>query len=140
MNIEEDDSRQGKMNTPTQGVELVVELNSDILKTIHSLQAKLQSFREDSLNERKEHQVINEALLRNMMGGISQRKPTQSTNNSKREPYHKRASRSQEKNKKRNIPLRHQNEIFIVLSVMTLFLLEERNKELMTLLRGSFEK
>ena len=64
------------MNTPTQESKLVVELNSDILKTIHSLQAKLQSFREDSLNERKEHQVINEALLRNMMGGSPQRNPT----------------------------------------------------------------
>ena len=51
------------MNTPTQEEELVVELNSDILKTIHSLQAKLQIFKEDSLNERKEQQAINEVLL-----------------------------------------------------------------------------
>ena len=58
------------MNTSTLEAELVLELNSDILKTIHSLQVELQSFREDSLNEKKEHQAINEALLRNMMGGI----------------------------------------------------------------------
>ena len=51
------------MNTPTQEVELVVELNSNILKTIHNIQAELQSFREDSLNERKEQQAINEALM-----------------------------------------------------------------------------
>ena len=76
MNTEEDNSQQRKMNTPTKEAELVVELNSDILKTIQSLQAELQSFREDSLNERKEQQAINEALLRNMTGGISQGKPT----------------------------------------------------------------
>ena len=86
MKIEEHNSRQGKMNTPTLEVELVVELNSDILKTIHSLKAELWSLREDSLNERKEQQDINEALLRNMMGGSLQGKPTQSTNSSKREP------------------------------------------------------
>ena len=32
---------------------------------------------------------MNEALLRNMTGGSMQGKPTQSTNNSKRELYHK---------------------------------------------------
>ena len=41
MNTEEDKSRQGRLNTPTPETELVVELNYDILKTIHSLQAKL---------------------------------------------------------------------------------------------------
>ena len=76
MNIEEDNSQQGKMNTPTQESNLVVELNSDILNTIHSPQAELQSFRKDILNERKEQQAINEALLRNMMGGSPQGKPT----------------------------------------------------------------
>ena len=64
------------MNTPTREGELVVELNSDILKTIHSLQAELRSLREDSLNKRKEKKVINEALLKHMMGGIPQGKPT----------------------------------------------------------------
>ena len=66
MNTEEENSRQGKMTTPTPVAELVVELNSDFLKTLHILQAELESFREDTLNERKEHQAINEALLRNM--------------------------------------------------------------------------
>ena len=92
------------MKTPTQKAELVVELNSDILKTIHSLQAELQSFREDSLNERNEHQVINEALLRNMMGGIPQGKPTHSTKMFKREPYHKWANIPREQKKEEQGP------------------------------------
>ena len=69
MNTEEDNSRQGRMKTPTPKGEIVVELNSDILKTIHSLKAELQSLIEDILNERKEQEAINEALLRNMTGG-----------------------------------------------------------------------
>ena len=52
----------------------------------------MQSLKEDSLNERKEQQAINEALLRNMMRGSPQGRPNQSTNSSKREPYHKQAS------------------------------------------------
>ena len=64
------------MATPTLEVKLVVELNSNVLKTLHSLQAELKSFIEDNLNERKEQQVINEALLCNMTGGIPQDKPT----------------------------------------------------------------
>ena len=99
MNTEEDNSRQGKMNTPTQEAELVVDLNSDILKTIHNLQAELQSFREDSLNERKEQQAINEALLINMTGGSPQGKPTHSTNRFKKEPYHKWVSIPREEGK-----------------------------------------
>ena len=47
----------------------MVELNSDVLKTLHSLQAELKSFREESLNERKEQPAINEALLRNRQEG-----------------------------------------------------------------------
>ena len=42
---------------------MVMELNSDMMKTIQSLQVDLQSFRDDNLNERKEQQAINEALL-----------------------------------------------------------------------------
>ena len=76
MNTEEDNNRQERMNTPTPEGELVVELNSDILKTIHSLQAELQNLKEDSMNERKEQQSRNEALLINMMGGILQGRPT----------------------------------------------------------------
>ena len=64
------------MTTPTLEVNLVVELNSNVLKNLHSLQAELKRFREDSLNERKEQQAINETLLRNMMGGIPQGKLT----------------------------------------------------------------
>ena len=64
------------MTTPTLEVNLVVELNSDVLKNLHSLQDELKSFREDSWNERKEQQVINEALLHNMMGVSPQGKPT----------------------------------------------------------------
>ena len=76
MNTVEDNNRQGRMNTPTLEGELVVELNSDILKTIHSLQAELRSLQEDNMKKRKEQQAINEALLRNMMGGSPQGKPT----------------------------------------------------------------
>ena len=92
MNTEEHNSRQGKLNTPTQEAELVVELNFDIVKTIQSLPADLQSFRDDNLNERKKQQAINEALLRNMTGGILQGKPTHSINRFNKEFYHKWAS------------------------------------------------
>ena len=64
------------MTTPTLEVNLVVELNSDVLKNLHSIQVKWKSFREYSLNEIKEHQAINEALLSNMMKGSPQGKPT----------------------------------------------------------------
>ena len=64
------------MTTPTLEVNLVVELNSDVLKTLHDLQAEMKSFKEDSLNERKEHRAINEALLHNMIGESPQDKPT----------------------------------------------------------------
>ena len=76
MNTEEENSQQEEMTTPTPEVNLVVKLNSDVLKNLHSLQAQLKSFREDSLNERKKHQAINEALLCNMMRGILEGKPT----------------------------------------------------------------
>ena len=62
----------------------MVVLNSDIVKTIQSIQAKLHSFNDDNMNEKKEEQVINEALLWNMMGGIPQGKPTHSTNRLKK--------------------------------------------------------
>ena len=75
----------------------MVELNSNILKTIHILQAELKIFREDSLNERKEQQSINEALP-------TQGKPTQSTKISKREPYHKWASNTRDEEKQGRTP------------------------------------
>ena len=71
MNTEEENSWQEEMTIPTPEVNLVVELNSDVLKTLYSLQVELKSFKDDSLNERKEQQAINEALLRNMTGGSS---------------------------------------------------------------------
>ena len=37
MNIEEYNSGKGKLNTPTQESELVVEMNYDLMKTIQSL-------------------------------------------------------------------------------------------------------
>ena len=52
-----------------------------------------------AVTKNKEQQAINESLLRNMMGGSPQGKPTQSTNRSKREPYHKRASSPREEEK-----------------------------------------
>ena len=61
MNTKEENTRPEEMTTPTPEVNFVVELNSDVLKTLHSLQAELKSFREDSLNEIKEQQAINEA-------------------------------------------------------------------------------
>ena len=69
MNTEEENSRQEEMTTPTPEVNVVVDLNSDVLKTLHNLQAELKIFREDSLNERNEQQDINEALFRNMTEG-----------------------------------------------------------------------
>ena len=92
MNTEEENNWQGNMTTPTSKEDLVIELKYDVLKTLHTLQTELKISREDSLNKRKEQKSINEYLLRNMMRGIPQGKPTFSTNSSKREPYLKQAS------------------------------------------------
>ena len=54
MNTKGQNSQQEEMTMPTPEVNLVVEINSNVLKTLHSLQAKLKSFIEDNLNERKE--------------------------------------------------------------------------------------
>ena len=59
----------------------------------------MKSFREENLNERREEKAINEALLRNMMGGSPQGKPTPSTNSSKREPYRKWANNPRKEEK-----------------------------------------
>ena len=99
MNTKEGNNWHEEMTTPTPKVNLVLKVNSDVLKTLYSLQAELKCLREDSLNERKEHQAINEALLRNMRGGSLQGKPTQSTNRSKRELYHEWASSPREEEK-----------------------------------------
>ena len=84
MNTEEDNNRQGNLNTPTQEAKMVVELNYDILKTIQSLLAELQSFKDNNMNERKEQQAINEALMQNMKGGIPQGRLTHSTKSFKK--------------------------------------------------------
>ena len=99
MNTEEDNNSQGNLNTPTQEAKLVVELNFDILKTLQIIQADLQSFKDDNMNERKEQQSINETLLQNMMEGIPQGKPTHSTNRFKKEFYHNWASIPREEGK-----------------------------------------
>ena len=52
MNMGEDNKWQGKLNSPTQEEVLVVELNSNILKTIQSMQENLQSFKYDNMHER----------------------------------------------------------------------------------------
>ena len=74
------------------------------MKTIQILQVDLQSCRDDNLNERKEQQAINEALLRNMMGGILQGKPTCSKNRFKKEPYYEGASIPREEGKEEHSP------------------------------------
>ena len=42
------------MNSLTQEEELMVELNSALMKTIQILQADLQRFKDDDTNERRE--------------------------------------------------------------------------------------
>ena len=54
MDVEEDNSQQGNLNSPTQEEELVVELKTDLTKTTQSLKVDLQSFKDDNMNERKE--------------------------------------------------------------------------------------
>ena len=62
------------------------------MKTIQSLQADLQSFKHDNMNERKEQKAINEDLIQNMTGGSLHGKPTHSTNKSKKYFHRKQAS------------------------------------------------
>ena len=96
MNTMEENNWKEELTTPTLEVNFMVELKYDVMKTLHNLQDELKSFREDSLNERKEQQAINEALLRNMTGGSPQGKPTQSIHRYKREPYHEQATNPRE--------------------------------------------
>ena len=104
MNTKEGNNRQGNLNSPTREEELVVDLNFDLMKTIHSLQVDLQSFKDDNMNERKEKKVINEALLWNMSGGNPHGHPTHSTNKSK-ENYHRNwASIPREEGKEEHTP------------------------------------
>ena len=53
MNTQEENNLQEEMTTATLEVNLVVKLNSDVLKNLYSIQAELKIFREGSLNERK---------------------------------------------------------------------------------------
>ena len=92
MNGKEDNIQQGNMKSPTQEEELVVQLNSDLMRTIQILQAYLQSFKYDNMNERIEHKRINEYLFRNMKGGSLHGKPTHTTNKSKKYFHRKWAS------------------------------------------------
>ena len=73
------------------------------------------------------------------MGGIPQGKLTHSTKSTKGNVTIN-GPEAQEKKKKRNVPLKHQKEIIIVLLVTTLFLHEERNKEAMTIFTRNLEK
>ena len=56
------------------------------------------------MNGRKEQQAINEALLRNMMGGSPQGNPTHSNNNFKKYFCHKWASSRKEEGKEEHTP------------------------------------
>ena len=87
------------MNTPTWEEKLTVELNYDILKTIQILQADLQIFKYDNMNEIKEQKEINEDLLRNMTRRSPQEKTTHSTNKFKKEFHHKRERNPNEEGK-----------------------------------------
>ena len=53
------------------------------------LQEDLQIFKDDIMNERKEQQEINEALMQNMTGGSPHGQPTHSTKKFKKCFYHK---------------------------------------------------
>ena len=68
------------------------------------MQEGLQIFKDDSMNERKEQQAINESLLWNMMGGSPHGQPTHSTNKFKREFYHKHVSSPKEEGKEEHTP------------------------------------
>ena len=77
----------------------MVELNFDVLKTIHNLQEYLEIFKDDNLNEKKEQKAMNEDLLPNMIGGSPHGKLTHSTNKSKKFFYRKQASIPKEEGK-----------------------------------------
>ena len=70
----------------------MVDLNSNFMKNIQSLQEYLHSFRYDNMNERREQKEINESLLQNLIGLNPHRHPTQSTNKSKKNYHRKRRS------------------------------------------------
>ena len=53
MNTKEDNSRKGNLNSTAREEEMVVELNSYLMKTIQTLQDELEIFKDDNMNERK---------------------------------------------------------------------------------------
>ena len=63
----------GRNDHPHSGSELGGWAKLWCAENLHNLQVEVKSFREDSLNERKEQQAINETLLCNIMGGSLQR-------------------------------------------------------------------
>ena len=54
MDTKEDNSRQGNLNSSNREAQCVVELNSDLMKTMEIRKADLQSFKDDNMNEIKE--------------------------------------------------------------------------------------
>ena len=74
-----------------------------------------------------------------MTGGNPQGKPTLSRNRFKKDLIINGPA-AQEKKEKRNIPLNLQKENITILPMKTLFLHVERNKEVMTISRGSSER
>ena len=94
MDIEENKSRQGNINSPPREEEIVVELNFDLMKNIQSLQEDLQSFKNENMNERREQKAISEALLRSLIGVNPHRHSTHSISKSKENCHHKRRTNS----------------------------------------------
>ena len=52
MDTEDNNSQHGNLNSPPCEEEIMVELNSYLMKTIQSLQLDLQSFKDDNINKR----------------------------------------------------------------------------------------
>ena len=74
------------------------------MKNVQSLQADLQSFKHDNMNEIKEQKEINEALLWNLTEVNPHGKPINSTNKY-REGYHrKRTSKPKEEGREEHTP------------------------------------
>ena len=94
MDIEEEKNRQGNINSPTREKELMVDLNSDLMKTIQSLQVDIHSLKDDNMNERREQKKLNESLLHNLTGVNPHGQPTHSTNKSKENYHYKRRTTS----------------------------------------------
>ena len=128
------------MNSPTREEELVVELNSDLVKTIESMQAYLQSFKDDKMNERKEQKAINEALLRNMMGVHHHAQPTHSPINPRKNMSIKEGPVVLRKMEKKNPHLIFQKKNITVFLVKVPYHLAEKGRKMMTIFKENFER